>query len=293
MSNVIFGYNQTYTYMCRKFIQSSYLIYGCGSSSRSAQFIVHQIAHILYALRVTYVEHCLRSIHDSNVEEPERLSKQFLNSTIASGFTALQNIKRPIKITINTAINQHVSWIGDEFVELQVHTGTHGIERTPVSHALLRSTFHSIVALLGKMLNSAGVNKLKYREFLKIKDSTSSTHAGEGMSFFNCSTTESYNYKSEAIKKGTDRMYRLEYIEKASAMYRLAIAGMHLSGGPAPRGTEEGVTRLLNSSTELVRNVQMMAGTIGVQNGYAHSTCKHIKSSHSYVLWIRLMDMSV
>jgi hypothetical protein len=130
------------------------------------------------------VEHCLRSIHDSNVEEPERLSKQFLNSTIASGFTALQNIKRPIKNTINTAINQHVSWIGDDFVELQVHTGTHGIERTPVSHALLRSTFHSIVALLGKMLNSAGVNKLKYREFLKIKDSTSSTHAGEGMSFF-------------------------------------------------------------------------------------------------------------
>jgi hypothetical protein len=89
------------------------------------------------------------------------------------------------------------------------------------------------------------------------------------MSFFNSSTTKTYNSKSEAIGKGTDRKYRLEFIEKASSMYRLAIAGIHLSGGPAPRGTEEGAIRLLNSSTELVRNVQMIAGTIGVQNGYA------------------------
>lgn len=273
------------THPCRKFIQYSYLIYGCGSNSRSAQFIVHQIVHILYALRVTYLEFCLRSVHDSNVQEPERLSKMFLNSTIASGFTALQNIKRPIKLTIDTAISQHVTWIGEEFVELQVHTGTYGIERTPVSHSILRSTFHSIVALIGKMLDSAGVNKLKYKEFLKIKDSTTSTHAGEGMSFFNSSTTKTYNSKSEAIEKGKDRKYRLEFIEKASSMYRLAIAGMHLSGGPAPRGTEEGATRLLNSSTELVRNVQMIAGTIGVQNGYAYPTCKHQKSTNAYMYY--------
>jgi hypothetical protein len=50
-------------------------------------------------------------------------------------------------------------------------------------------------------------------------------------------------------------------------LYRLALAAIHLSGGPSPRGTEDAVTRLLNSSTELVRNVQLIHGTIGVASG--------------------------
>jgi hypothetical protein len=47
------------------------------------------------------------------------------------------------------------------------------------------------------------------------------------------------------------------------------MAAIHLCGGPAPRGTEEAVTRLLNSETELMRNILFMKGTLGVQNGYA------------------------
>ena len=51
------------------------------------------------------------------------------------------------------------------------------------------------------------------------------------------------------------------------------MATIHLCGGPAPRGTEEAVTRLLNSDTELMRNVIFIQGTIGVQNGYALCVC--------------------
>jgi hypothetical protein len=64
------------------------------------------------------------------------------------------------------------------------------------------------------------------------------------------------------------REQRLCFLRQASNLYRLALAAIHLSGGPSPRGTEDAVTRLLNSCTELVRNVQLVQGTIGVASGY-------------------------
>jgi hypothetical protein len=61
--------------------------------------------------------------------------------------------------------------------------------------------------------------------------------------------------------------FKRNFISKASAIYRLAMAAIHVSGGASPRGTEEAVTRLLNSQTEAMRNVLILCGTIGVQNG--------------------------
>ena len=81
----------------RKFLQASYVTYGCGPNSRNAQFIVHQCVHILYAFRCIYIAHCLERVRETNVREPERLSLKFLNSHKGSGFTGLQNIKRPAK----------------------------------------------------------------------------------------------------------------------------------------------------------------------------------------------------
>ena len=105
---------------------------------------------------------------------------------------------------------------------------------------------------------------MKFAEFRSLKDSTSSSKPGEGMSCFNDTGPV-----TTAFAKGKTKECRLIFLQEASNLYRLALAAMHLAGGPSPRGNEEAVTRLLNSSTELIRNVQVMAETIGVENGYA------------------------
>ena len=60
---------------------------------------------------------------------------------------------------------------------------------------------------------------------------------------------------------------RIKFLENAQMLYRLSMAAIHLCGGPAPRGTEEAVTRLTNSQTEAMRNVQLTYGTIGIIKG--------------------------
>ncbi len=96
----------------RKYIQTSYVRFGCGAQSRNANFIVYQCVHILYALRLAYLYHCVDTVHDLDMDEPARLSQIFLNSTVQSGFTAIQNIKRPSKESRSSNDKQNVTWTG-------------------------------------------------------------------------------------------------------------------------------------------------------------------------------------
>jgi hypothetical protein len=210
-----------------------------------------------------YLYHCLETVVDADVAEPERLSKLLLNSTVNSAFTSLQNIKRPAKSSIPEATAQNVTWIGESNVMLEVHTGRHGLERKLVSHAMLQATFKDILGRIRSDLVSLGVSVIKYEEFKQTRDSRTSTSPGEGMGTFNPQESVTALF----VKKNSDKHVRLQFMEKASKLYRLTIAAIHLSGGPSPRGTEEAVIRLTNSDTELVRNVQMMQHTIGVENG--------------------------
>jgi hypothetical protein len=246
----------------RKFIQTSYVRFGCGPQSRNAQFVVHQCVHILYALRLAYLYHCVYTVHDADCDEPAKLSELFLNSTRQSGFTALQNIKRPGWKSIAKDDSQNVTWTGSGYKQLEVHTGRFGLDRVKVSHMMLEKTFKNILNEISQDLLKFGIKIIKYREFQQTRDSRTSSNPGEGMSVFN-------EHKSHAgfFLEGRSRAFRLEFLDKASRIYRLAIAAIHLCGGPSPRGTEEAVIRLLNSSTEAVRNVQMMEETIGIENG--------------------------
>jgi len=90
----------TITVRCRKFLQMSYIAYGGGPDSRNAQFVVHQCVGILYAMRVFFLHHCLQVVHCSRVDEPERISRLYLNGQKSSSFAAIQNIKRPAKLDI-------------------------------------------------------------------------------------------------------------------------------------------------------------------------------------------------
>jgi hypothetical protein len=204
------------------------------------------------------------TVHDLDMDEPAKLSEKFLNSTVQSAFTALQNIKRPAKESRSSNDRQNVTWTGSVLgLELEVHTGSYGLDRVKVTHEMLRITFIRLVTKISRDLQMMGVTVIRYKEFKTTRDSRESTAGGEGMSVFN----PQHSAHTTKFLEGKDRRFRLEFLEKASRMYRLIIAAIHLCGGPGPRGTEEAVIRLLNSSTEAVRNVQMMDCTIGIENG--------------------------
>jgi hypothetical protein len=245
----------------RKFIQMSYCTFGCGPNSRNAQFVVHQCVGILYAMRVFFLHHCLNVVHPTKILEPARLSMEYLNSGVSSSFTAVQNIKRPAKLDIPAFGSQKITWLGSDFVALQVHTGTLGLNRVQVTHQALRDTFNRIVSRMRQELKQMSVEPINFTDFLQLKDSSSSSRKGEGMLIFNPD-------QAEKVIPNIFREQRLCFLRQASNLYRLAMAAIHLSGGPSPRGTEDAVTRLLNSCTELVRNVQFVQGTIGVSSGY-------------------------
>jgi len=203
------------------------------------------------------------TVHDYDMDEPARLSEIFLNSTVQSAFTAIQNIKRPSKESRSSNDKQNVTWTGSgQYDQLEVHTGSFGLDRVKVNHEMLRTTFKRLVTKISQDLQMMGVTVIRYKEFKETRDSRTSTAGGEGMSVFN-----QHSAQTAKFLEGKDRSFRLEFLEKASQMYRLTIAAIHLCGGPGPRGTEEAVIRLLNSSTEAVRNVQMMECTIGIENG--------------------------
>ena len=245
----------------RKFIQMSYCTFGCGPNSRNAQFVVHQCVGILYAMRVFFLHHCLNVVHPTKILEPARLSLEYLNSGVSSSFTAIQNIKRPAKLDIPAFGSQKITWLGSDFVALQVHTGSLGLNRVQVTHQALRDTFNRIVSKMRQELKQMAVEPINFTDFLQLKDSSSSSRKGEGMLIFNPD-------QAEKVIPNIFREQRLCFLRQASNLYRLAMAAIHLSGGPSPRGTEDAVTRLLNSCTELVRNVQFVQGTIGVSSGY-------------------------
>lgn len=54
----------------------------------------------------------MERVKDSQVREPERLSLTFLNSHQGSGFTAIQNIKRPAKNSIPDHHRFVRAWVG-------------------------------------------------------------------------------------------------------------------------------------------------------------------------------------
>ena len=243
----------------------SYISYGSGPESRNAQYVVHQCVAIQYAMRVYFLHYTLQVLHHSNVDEPERISMQYLNSQKASSFSSIQNIKRPAKLDIPEFGDQKITWeVGSEYTALKVHCGSMNLERVPVSHSMLSETFHLIISEIRGYLRRMAVPIITYEDFKSLKDSSSSTRPGEGMVTFN----PSFQEVNKAFVKSVDREARLLFMSQAAIVYRLALAAIHLSGGPSPRGTEDAVTRLTNSTSSLVRNVQVVRSTIGVANGY-------------------------
>ena len=231
------------------------------------------------------MHHCLTVIHGSAVSEPERISKNYFNSLVNSAWTALQNIKRPAKQCIPNHYAQNVSWTSDDYTALEVHTGAKKMDRVAVSHTKIRTTYMSLLASIRKQLRSMGINMIKYEDFKLLRESASTTHPGEGMATFNDVISH-----TEAFTEGKSREFRVQFLKEASHVYQMVIAAIHLCGGPSPRGTEQAVMRLLNSNSERMRNVQLMAHTIGVQNGYTKQR-NYVESSSIQPIFVKYLPV--
>lgn len=248
----------------RKFIQMSYKFFGCGPNSRNAQYVVHQCVSILYAFRCAFIVHCIDYVDHTKVDVPEQLSSAFFNSAVNSSFTAIQNIKRPAKQCIPDHYGQNVTWTGTGFKALQVHTGSGGLGRVAVSHSIIKETFAKIFDAIVKILSTMNVSVYSKTEFDGLLDSLTSSSPGQGLITYNplCPWAEAIIDDNPTVND-----FQRNFVVNSTNLYRLCIAAMHLSGGPSPRGTEEAVTRLTNSGTELMRNVYIIDGTIGVRSG--------------------------
>lgn len=162
----------------------------------------------------------------------------------------------------NQIRRQNITWKDEGYTSLEVHTGAEGLGRTPVSHAMLREVFQLMMVDIRKTLESTEVPSLEITQFEQLRDSSTSTHAGEGLGTFN------HVWSAEDfVQKHELESFRLEFLQKAAKIMRICACLIYMSGGPSPRGTEVAVTRLLNSQTEQQRNVLLIDGTIGVQSG--------------------------
>jgi hypothetical protein len=209
--------------------------------------------------------HCLDRLHDSQVDEPERLSQLFLNSHISSCFASIQDIKRPAKKCIPEHFGNNVEWVGRGHTVLRVHTGPQGLGRVEVSHAIIMSAYQGLLGAIRQHMRMLGVPTMTESEFDCLRDGLSCVSPGQGLGVFNVK-----EWAGNFVRNNSEKAFRTNFINKASDIYRLSMAAIHICGGPAPRGTEEAVTRLLNSDTELMRNVLLINGTIGLQNGYVN-----------------------
>jgi len=261
------AYYITLTSHYRQFIQMSYRCHGSGPESRNAQFVVHQCISILYALRCAFIVHCLERVDDSEFAIPGQLSSLYLHSHVNSNFTAIQNIKRPGKKCIPDHFGQNVTWICPDHTALQVHSGPNGLARVAVSHSIMQATFNRIFEDLVKILEGLNVPIFERWEFDQLKDSTTCLTAGHGLMSFNPSQFADAIINTQFADAGSATTFQTNFVKTASKLCRLCVAAIHLSGGPSPRGTEEAVTRLANSSTELMRNIYIVDGTIGVRSG--------------------------
>lgn len=208
--------------------------------------------------------HCLDVVDHSRVKEPERLSQLFLNSHVTSNFSSIQDIKRPAKHCIPEHHGHNVEWVGKEYNILKVHTGPQGLGRVEVSHTIIFSVYQRLMLAIQEHMVNLGVPIMPESEFDSLRDGLSCLTPRQGLGVFN-----RREWPVNFVRCNTAREFRANFVRKATKLYKYCMAAIHLCGGPAPRGTEEAVTRLLNSETELMRNILFMKGTLGVQNGYA------------------------
>ena len=238
-------------YMAEKFFLYSYACMGRGESSRDLAFISSDCAYLKYGLRGGFLHYCLKIIANTDVSGMNDASR-FLSVTESCAFKQVSNLKNTANSCMPVTSHQPISWTPEtNYSSLTVLSVGVTLTHETICHA-----FSRILEFVGSVLDTYGVPKISVEQFRTIKDSPTSTHAGEGLVGFNpslFSERDAWVTSKTNVKTGKDRD---NFFNDSYACANHFVAGIHLSAGPGFRGTEDASLLLVNSLSQSPRNIR-------------------------------------
>ena len=235
-------------YMVEKFFFYSYHCMGRGRSSRDLPFFASECAYLKYGLRGGFLHYCLKILNNTDVSGVQEASRHFSDP---GAFVQLSSLKNIATSCIPVSNHQHISWNQDaNFSSLTVLS-----VGVVLSHHTIRIAFARVLEFVQAILDTYEVPGLSLQRFKTIKDSPTSTHAGEGLVVFNPDLMQGHQ-EWLAVKVQMDDSQKRHFLNDSYACANHLVVGLHLSAGPGFRGTEDASITLVNSFTQAPRNIR-------------------------------------
>ena len=235
-------------YMVEKFFFYSYHCMGRGRSSRDLPFLASECAYLKYGLRGGFLHYCLKILNNTDVSGVQEASRHFSDP---GAFVQLCSLKNIATSCMPVSNHQHISWNQDaNFSSLTVLS-----VGVVLSHHTIRIAFARVLEFVQAILDTYEVPGLSLQRFKTIKDSPTSTHAGEGLVVFNPDLMQGHQ-EWLAVKVQMDDSQKRHFLNDSYACANHLVVGLHLSAGPGFRGTEDASITLVNSFTQAPRNIR-------------------------------------
>ena len=235
-------------YMVEKFFFYSYHCMGRGRSSRDLPFLASECAYLKYGLRGGFLHYCLKILNNTDVSGVQEASRHFSDP---GAFVQLCSLKNIATSCMPVSNHQHISWNQDaNFSSLTVLS-----VGVVLSHHTIRIAFARVLEFVQAILDTYEVPGLSLQRFKTIKDSPTSTHAGEGLVVFNPDLMQGHQ-EWLAVKGQMDDSQKRHFLNDSYACANHLVVGLHLSAGPGFRGTEDASITLVNSFTQAPRNIR-------------------------------------
>ena len=235
-------------YMVENFFFYSYHCMGRGRSSRDLPFFASECAYLKYGLRGGFLHYCLKILNNTDVSGVQEASRHFSDP---GAFVQLGSLKNIATSCMPVSNHQHISWNQDaNFSSLTVLS-----VGVVLSHHTIRIAFARVLEFVQAILDTYEVPGLSLQRFKTIKDSPTSTHAGEGLVVFNPDLMQGHQ-EWLAVKGQMDDSQKRHFLNDSYACANHLVVGLHLSAGPGFRGTEDASITLVNSFTQAPRNIR-------------------------------------
>ena len=194
------------------------------------------------------MHYCLTTLNNKDVIGLQAASRVFSDPGAFMQLSSLKNIATSCMPVSN---HQHISWNQDSnFSSLTVLS-----VGVILSHHTIRVAFAKVLEFVEAILVTYEVPDLSIQRFKTIRDSPTSTHAGEGLVVFNPQLIPGHQKWLEVMGK-MDESQKKHFFNDAYACANHLVVGLHLSAGPGFRGTEDASITLVNSLTQAPRNIR-------------------------------------
>jgi len=235
-------------YMVEKFFFYSYHCMGRGRLSRDLPFFASECAYLKYGLRGGFLHYCLTILNNTDVTGLHAATLKFSEP---GAFAQLNSLKNIAMTCIPISNHQHISWnVDSNFSSLTVLS-----VGVTLSHDMIATAFAKVLEFVEAILDAYEVEHLSIEKFKSVKDSPTSTHAGEGLVAFNPRLFPGHQMWMEKMSH-MDEAQRKNFFNDSYACANHLVVGLHLSAGPGFRGTEDASITLVNSLSQAPRNIR-------------------------------------